>query len=79
MATRDNAAMDDTHEYENEDNMTESDSQHPVDALADLDPADAPGAAERYAAKLAAELEDAGASAPDPVQLRADLGDGSQP
>lgn len=55
--------------------MTESEGDDPVDALAAMDPADSPGAAERYAAELAAELEEAGAEAATPVQLRADLGD----
>jgi predicted component of type VI protein secretion system len=49
--------------------------QHPADALADLDPADAPAPAERYAHELATELEEAGAAPADPVQLQADLGD----
>ncbi len=49
--------------------------QHPADALADLDPADAPAPAERYAYELATELEEAGAVPADPVQLQADLGD----
>ncbi len=49
--------------------------QHPADAIAELDPADAPAAAERYASELAAELEEAGAASADPVQLQADLGD----
>ncbi len=69
--------MNDTHAFEPEDDMTSNpaDTEQPVDDLAAMDPADAPGAAERYAASLAAELEDEGAAAPDPVQLRADLGD----
>ena len=55
--------------------MTTGKEEDPVDALAAMDPADAPGAAERYAAELAVDLEDAGAEATNPVQLRADLGD----
>jgi len=55
--------------------MTSPEGDDPVDALAAMDPADAPGAAERYAAELAAALEEAGAEAANPVQLRADLGD----
>ena len=46
-----------------------------VEALQEMDPADAPGAAERLAADLAADLEEVGAAPSDPVQLRADLGD----
>ncbi len=49
-----------------------------IDALAAMDPADAPGAAERIAAELAAELEDAGGTATQPVQLRAELGDDTE-
>ena len=69
--------MNDTHEQDREGAVTGATEEHPVDTLAGMDPADAPAAAEGYAAELAAELEDAGASSPDPVQLRADLGDGS--
>ena len=71
--------MDHTHTFEqNEDEPPSTDADgHPVDLLAALDPADAPAAAERYAGDLAAELEAAGAAAPDPVQLQADLGEGS--
>ncbi|MCP3998679.1 MAG: hypothetical protein GY722_26955 [bacterium] len=68
--------MDDTHEEKTEHDMTEShDDGDAVEKLAAMDPADAPGAAERYALELAKDLEDAGAAAPDPVQLSADLGD----
>lgn len=70
--------MDHTHTNETDDAVTEpTPDMDAVDALAAMDPADAPGAAERLAATLAEDLEEAGASAPDPVQLRADLGDGS--
>ena len=65
--------MDDTHSFE-EELPTSEDAGDPVAALADLDPADAPAAAERYAASLAEELEEAGASPSQPVQLQADLG-----
>jgi hypothetical protein len=67
--------MNDTHTPEGEMTPNPAGANHPIDELAALDPADAPGAAEQYAASLAAELEDAGAAAPDPVQLEADLGD----
>jgi hypothetical protein len=67
--------MNDTHTFDDDMTTDPADGKHPVDELAEMDPADVPGAAERYAATLAAELEDAGAAAPDPVQLRADLGD----
>ena len=72
--------MNDTHTFDNNSDSPDKDATetHPVAALADLDPADAPAAAERYAAALAADLEDAGAPAPDPVQLRADLDDGKE-
>lgn len=71
--------MNDTHTFEPiGDEPPRSDTgRHPVDDIAALDPADAPAAAERYAMELAAELEAAGAAPPDPVQLQADLGDGS--
>jgi len=59
--------MDDTH-------TTDIDDGDPIAELAELDPADAPKAAEAYAAQLAAELEEAGAPPANPVQLRADLG-----
>ena len=52
--------MDDTHSFE-EELPTSEDAGDPVAALADLDPAEAPAAAERYAAS-------------QPVQLQADLG-----
>lgn len=69
--------MNDKHTVQIDDETPESeqDSADQIDHLADLDPADAPQAAEEYAAKLAADLEAAGAPAADPVQLRADLGD----
>lgn len=72
---RDNAAMDDTHEEKTEHDMTENHEEDAVEKLAAMDPADAPGAAERYALELAKDLEDADAAPPDPVQLSADLGD----
>ncbi len=73
--------MDDTHTFEpTDDELPGNDADgDPIDALAALDPADAPAAAERYADELATELEDAGATPPDPVQLQADLGDGLDP
>lgn len=69
--------MNDTHT--SDDDVTRSAAAdpepHPADAIARLDPADAPPAAERYASELAAELEESGAASADPVQLQADLGD----
>ncbi len=69
--------MNDTHTAGNDDEAPQDgdDRPDPVDRLAALDPADAPEVAEEYARKLAADLEEAGAPAADPVQLRADLGD----
>ncbi len=52
--------------------------QTPSD-LAALDPADAPTAAEAYAAQLASELEAAGAEPGEPVQLQAQLDDATDP
>ena len=77
---RDNAAMNDTHtaDFDDENPRHEHDSADPIEHLAELDPADAPQAAEEYAANLAADLEAAGAQATDPVQLRADLGDAAR-
>ena len=70
--------MNDTHTFDDKSDGTDSGTadQDPVAVLADMDPAEAPGPAERYAASLAADLEDAGAPASDPVQLRANLEDG---
>lgn len=51
-----------------------NENSDPVTELAGLDPADAPAAAERFAAELADELEAAGAPASEPVQMQADLG-----
>lgn len=64
--------MDDTH-------SGDIDEGDPITELAALDPADAPSAAEAYAAELAAELEEAGAQPAQPVQLQADLGDAADP
>ena len=67
--------MDDTHasDIDNENPADDTEADDAVAALAALDPADAPRAAEQYAADLAAELEAAGGQAADPVQLQADL------
>ena len=69
--------MNDTHPTDNdgETPQPELDSADPIEHLGELDPADAPRAAEEYATKLAADLEATGAPAAEPVQLRADLGD----
>ena len=69
--------MDDKHERTTEHDIARKSEGDTVEALAAMDPADAPAAAERYALELAADLEDAGAAAPAPVQLSADLGDRS--
>lgn len=71
--------MNDTHTTgpTNDRSSNDGSPQHPVDELAALDPAEAPAAAEQYARELAGELEAAGAAAPEPVQLQADMGDGS--
>ena len=80
MVRRDNAAMNNTHNFE----TTEADEPptasggRPIDELAAMDPADAPPHAEQYAMDLAAELEEVGAAASDPVQLQADLNDRSE-
>jgi hypothetical protein len=50
----------------------------PVTALAALDPADAPQAAEDYAEALEVDLESAGDSSRRPVQMQVDLGAGSE-
>lgn len=73
--------MNDTHTFEPTGNEppSDGDDRDAIDELKALDPADAPAAAERYAGELAAELEAAGAAAPDPVQLQADLDDRADP
>lgn len=67
--------MNDTHNSERSDTGASQTPQNgdPIDAMEAVDPADAPALAERYAVDLAAELEESGAAAPDPVQLQADL------
>jgi hypothetical protein len=69
--------MDDTHTADNDGETLQDDGGRVdrIDDLAALDPADAPRVAEEIAADLAAELEEAGAPASKPVQLRADLGE----
>lgn len=69
--------MNDTHTPDDDVPVSAVDGaeEHSVEAIASLDPADAPIAAERYAGELAAELEDVGADSADPIQLQADLGD----
>ncbi len=69
--------MDDKHHTDETPTAGDGDPD-PIAELGALDPADAPGPAERLAADLASELEDAGADAPPPVQLRADLEGGSK-
>ena len=72
---RDNAAMNDTHDSEHDGGEPAGSLQDPIEAVAELDPADAPAAAEDMARQLASELEEAGGQAAQPVQLRAELGD----
>lgn len=65
--------MDDTHQTDdgNDDTYSDLDGRHPADVLGDLDPADAPQAAEHFADRLAAELEsprDKPLEAADPEQ-----------
>jgi hypothetical protein len=69
--------MDDTHTDDNpEDGAEQSDSgPHPADEIAALDPAEAPDAAESYAARLAAELDRAGAAPVEPEQPEPELGE----
>ena len=65
--------MNDTHTPE-EDVSAAVGNGHRADAIAELDAADAPAAAEQYASELAAELDGVGVTDGDPVQLQADLG-----
>jgi hypothetical protein len=74
LSKRDNGAMNDTHTPEEDVSAVVADA-HPADAIADLDAADAPAAAEKYASELAAELDEVGVAGADPVQMQADLGD----
>lgn len=52
---------------------SETPSLDPIAQLAAMDPADTPAPFESYAQLLTDELEQAGASAPVPEQLSADL------
>ncbi len=70
--------MNDTHAPELHDDGTPEALSGPVEAMAELDPADAPEAAEQLARELAGELEEAGGEATQPVQLRAELDDPQQ-
>ena len=72
--------MDDTQTPDSADTdaVAAAAGQRPGD-LAALDPADAPAAAEAYAAQLASELEVAGAKPGEPVQLQAQLDDAREP
>ena len=72
--------MDDTHTApysDDADPTTEGrplgESPPPAEALAALDPADAPDVAEALAAELAEDLEAAGAPPPEPTQLAVDI------
>lgn len=72
--------MDDTHATSHRDNeppasddAPPSDGTGPAEALAALDPADAPALAENLAAELAEDLEAAGAPPPEPTQLAVDI------
>jgi hypothetical protein len=64
--------MNDTHQPSAE--YTEPDTDA-IGSLAELDPAEAPAAAEALAADLANELESAGAAAPEPAQNHPDRRD----
>jgi hypothetical protein len=66
--------MDDTQSV----NEPDRSGADPVAELHDLDPADAPDVAERYAAALEEDLEDAQVAPQEPEQMRADLGDGGE-
>jgi len=59
--------MNDTHEPNTEDTELDSDA---ISSLAELDPAEAPAAAEALAADLADELESSGAAASESAQPR---------
>ncbi len=61
--------MDDTHDPGTEDTGMNDDE---ISALAEMDPAEAPAAAEALAADLAGELESAGAPAQEAVSPRPD-------
>ena len=64
--------MDDTHDPDTKDTDLDADA---ISALAELDPAEAPPAAEALAADLAGELESAGAAAPEAGQHQPDRHD----
>ncbi len=76
--------MDDTHTTADSDDAGEvivtgppDESPASAETLAAMDPAEAPDVAETLAAELAQQLEAAGASPPQPVQLEADFEDPS--
>ena len=78
--------MDDTHKTADSDDgqvagnaEQQAEEGTSADALAALDPADAPDLAEQLAAELAEDLEAAGASQPEPTQLVVDFDDPSDP
>ncbi|MGA9598339.1 MAG: hypothetical protein WBV06_19445 [Acidimicrobiia bacterium] len=66
--------MDDTQSVNEEDRTAAKDLSDPVAELGALDPAQAPQAAERYAAALEDDLEKAGVAPREPEQMQADLG-----
>jgi hypothetical protein len=61
--------MNDTHEPSTEDTKPDADA---IASLAELDPAEAPAAAEALAAELANQLESAGGAAPETAQHQFD-------
>ena len=72
--------MDDTHTTSHSDDEGQQTRRGPspdgvgsAEALAALDPADAPDFAEALAAELAEDLEAAGAPPPEPTQLAVDI------
>lgn len=78
--------MNDTHTTaDNNDGRTAGSAEQPArgaapaEALAALDPADAPDLAEQLAAELADDLEEAGAPQSEPEQLAVDIEGPSDP
>jgi hypothetical protein len=69
--------MDDTQSLQGNDQSGDgSVAGDPVAAIADLDPAAAPEAAERYAADLETDLEQAGVDGRETAEMPADPGAG---
>jgi hypothetical protein len=72
--------MDDTQSTPGPDRFLQdvTPNDDPVATLAGMDPAEAPPAAERYAAALEADLESAGVQPREPEQMQVDLGAGTE-